>query len=145
MPLTTREIRTGSIAYFDDKLLLAEADVKHGDVHLDRPGPFVCVQVQGDRSVWSPVTTSSNQPDRLKFDTKWKRDGSPAWRNNDQYLNDGRNTFIGPNAAFLRAAADEQPFSPNRRPWLTVDGQDAVLAEIAKRGGELLQDSAADA
>jgi hypothetical protein len=145
MPLTIREIRTGSIAYFDDKLLLAETDVKHRDVHLDRPGPFVCVQVQGDKSVWSPVTTSSNQPDRLKFDARWKRDGSPAWRNNDQYLNDGFNTFIGPNAAFLRAAAGEQPFSPNRRPWLNADGQAAVLVEIAKRGGELLPDATADA
>jgi len=33
MSLTAREIRTGSIAYFDDKLLLAETEVKHGEVN----------------------------------------------------------------------------------------------------------------
>ena len=141
MALRLGEIRVGSLAYFDHKLLLAEADVRHIASGLDRPGPFVCIQKEGDRSVWTPIT-QDHRPERLVIDPKWRRQGSDAWQKGDQYLNDGRNTFVGLNDAFVRAGAKETPFVRYKRPYITAEGVSAILAEVKARNGELLKPEA---
>ena len=137
MAVTLRDIRTGSLAYFDHELLLAQPDIEHANLGLDRPGPFVCVQVKDGKSVWSPLTQDF-RPERLAIDPKWRREGSTVWREQDQYLNDGRNTFAGPNEAFVRAGAKELPFRGYRRPYITAEGVQAILEEISNRNGALL-------
>lgn len=88
MALRTSDVRVGAVAYFDHELLLAEPDIDKGDDSLNRPGPFVCVEVLGDRSVWCAIT-GEQRPERLPIDPKWRRDGSDGWRTMPQYLQDG--------------------------------------------------------
>src|SRR5690606_3729365 len=116
---------------------LAEQEIEHANLGIDRPGPFVCVQAADGRSVWSPLTQDF-RPERLEIDKKWRREGSTVWREHDQYLNDGRNTFVGPNEAFVRAGAKEMPFKGYRRPYVTAEGVEAILSEIRSRSGALL-------
>jgi hypothetical protein len=139
MALRTADARVGAIAYFDHELLLAEPDVDKGDDGLNRPGPFVCVETVGDRSVWSAITGEARQ-ERLLIEAIWRRDGSDAWRTMPQYLNDGLATYLGPTAAFVRAGSRETPFTRFRRPSISQDGIQAILAEIRKQGGTLLSD-----
>ena len=137
MPLQLREVRSGAVAYFDHVRLLSEADIEHHESGLDRPGPFLCVQVVGAQSVWCAIT-SHERPERLFLKEAWRRDGAPGWRQTAQYLQDGLNTYLGPSEAFVRAAIDETPFTPFRRPWLTPSGVAAVLQEIQEQSGRLL-------
>ncbi len=137
MPLLLEDVKLGAIAYFDHHVLLADPDIDRDDDGLNRPGPFVCVQIDGDKSVWSAVT-SEHRHERLLLQTQWRQNGSPQWRSINQYLVDGLGTYIGPTASFIRAAAAETPFVQYPRPSLTLDGVTAVLAEIEKQGGPLL-------
>ena len=139
MALRTADVRVGAIAYFDHELLLAEPDVDRGDEGLNRPGPFVCVEVIGDKSVWSAITGEA-RPERLLIEAIWRRDGSDAWRSVPQFLNDGLATYLGPTAAFVRAGSRETPFTRFRRPSLTQEGIQAVLVEVRAQGGPLLSD-----
>ncbi|WP_157214507.1 hypothetical protein [Polaromonas sp. CF318] len=136
MALRSSDVSLGTIAFFDDKLLLAEHDIDAGDTSLDRPGPFVCVQVMGAKSVWCAIT-SEYRPERLFIEPKWRQHGSDKWKEDNQYLNDGLNTFLGPNVAFLRAAAKESPFNMYRRPKINAEGVAAILFEVDKQGGPL--------
>ena len=137
MPLTQADVSVGNVAYFDHEVLLREPGIDRNDDGLNRPGPFVCVQVVGTSSVWCAVTTQWN-PKRLYLNKAWRLGGDPQWQNSDQYLVDGLNTYLGPNEAFLRAAAAEQPFAPYIRPAIDPTGIAAVLVEIDKQGGPLL-------
>ena len=137
MPLRPVEVIVGSVAYFDHEALLREPDVDRNDDGLDRPGPFVCVQVLGDRSVWCAITTQWKRK-RLHVERIWREGGDDQWRHGDQYLQDGLNTYLCPNEAFLRAAAAERPFAPHVRPHVTAQGVAAFLVEIDKQGGPLL-------
>lgn len=137
MPLQLKEVRTGAIAYFDHEILLAEQEIEHRGTGLDRPGPFLCVQVVGAQSVWCAIT-SHERPERLPIKDSWRRDGAPGWRQAAQYLQDGLNTYVGPTEAFVRAAAGENPFTPFRRPWVAPAGVEAVLQEIREQSGALL-------
>ena len=139
MPLQANDVEVGNIAYFDHEVLLREPDLDRNDDGLDRPGPFVCVQIQGARSVWSAVTTTRN-PKRLFIKREWRRGGDDQWRNSQQFLVDGLNTYLGPHEAFLRATAAERPFDPFVRPSITAEGVAAILAEIEKQGGPLLEE-----
>lgn len=137
MALRLGEIRVGSLAYLDHKLLLNETEVRHGNFGIDRPGPFVCIQREGAQSTWTPLT-QDHRPERLVIDPKWRRNGSDVWRKQDQYLNDGRNTFIGPNEAFVRAGAKENPFQRYKRPYITAEGVQAIITEVKNRNGALI-------
>jgi len=137
MPLREAEVVVGNVAYFDHEVLLQEPDIDRDDDQLDRSGPFVCVQVKDMHSVWCAITTEPN-PKRLSIETAWRIGGAPGWRSHPQYLNDGLSTYLGPTEAFLRAAAGEKPFKPYSRPAISNDGMAAILEEIDKQGGPLL-------
>jgi hypothetical protein len=143
MPLTLREIRAGAVAYLDYVELRENPEVDHGDTNINRDGPFLCVQVVGDRSCWIPLTTQ-HRLERLLIDKKWRQGGSPKFRATDLYVNDGLNTFVGPTAAFVAAGRTEIPFTAFPRPSVQTAGVEAVLAEIKKQGGPLVQDPASD-
>ena len=51
MALTLEEVEPGIVTYFDHVVLLREVDIDRDDDGIDRPGPFVCIQVVGDKSV----------------------------------------------------------------------------------------------
>lgn len=137
MPLHAPEIVVGNVAYFDDQLLVADQFIDCGDQKIDRPGPYVCVQVKGLDSVWCGITTAARK-ERLFIDIAWRIDGSPGWRQKPQYLHDGLATFFGPNSSFIACAAAEQPFAPFLRPKVSAVGIAAILAEIAAQGGPML-------
>lgn len=137
MALRSTDIFVGSVAYFDDELLLSEEDIDAGDSEVDRPGPFVCVQTKGASSVWIAMTGES-RPERLFVDPKWRMYGSDKWRQDGQYINDGLCTCLGPNEAFVRAGSKEAPFNKYRRPRISDEGIAAILLEIEKQGGPLL-------
>jgi hypothetical protein len=137
MALRVEDIFVGAVAFFDDELLLAETEIDSGGTAIDRPGPFVCVQVKDRSSVWIPVT-GEFRPERLLIKPEWRQHGSDKWREDDQFVNDGLNTFLGPNEAFLRAGAKETPFNIYKRPRIKKQGIAAILEEIDKQGGPLL-------
>lgn len=137
MALRLADIRIGSVAYLDHALLLQEPDVYKGSTTIDRPGPFLCLQVEGMESTWISLT-SEWRAERLPIDPKWRREGSQLWKEQDQYVIDGLNTFIGPNEAFVRAGANENPFKMYRRPYVVQAGVDAAIAEVVAQGGKLL-------
>lgn len=136
MPLRRSEIRVGTIAYFDHSLLLAEPAIDKGDEGLNRPGPFVCVEIVGEQSVWCAIT-GVGRPERLFIENTWRRDGSDAWLSSLLYLQDGLATYLGPSSAFIRAAINEHTFFQYRRPWITKPGMQAILAEIDRQGGQM--------
>lgn len=138
MPLTQAEVSVGNVAYFDHEVLLREPDIDRNDDGLNRPGPFVCVQVFDTSSVWCAVTTQWN-PKRIRIVKAWRLGGDPQWQNSEQYLVDGLNTYLGPNEAFLRAGAAEKPFAPFTRPVVAPVGVAAILGEIDNQGGPLLE------
>lgn len=137
MALRLADIFVGAVAYFDDELLRGESEIDGGDATIDRPGPLVCVQVKGSSSVWIPIT-GEFRPERLLLKAEWRLHGSDKWKKDDQFVNDGLNTFLGPNDAFVRAGAKESPFKMYRRPSISKEGVAAILEEIDKQDGPLL-------
>jgi hypothetical protein len=137
MPLLETEIAPGVVAYFDHELLLREPEVERNDDAIDRPGPFVCIQVEGARSVWCAIT-SRHRPERLPIASSWREAGGPSWRVGDAFLVDGLNTYVGPSAAFVRAAAAERPFYPHLRPRISTEGIAAIIEEVRRQGGPVL-------
>jgi hypothetical protein len=137
VPLAPNEIVEGAVAYFRVEILNADKDVLRLEP-TPRDGPFVCFQVEGGWSAWAPLTTQGppERPERIEIRAEWKLRGSVEWRGTAQYLNDGRNTYVGPNASFVAAAASELTFEPGvLRPRVTADGVAAVLAEVRERAG----------
>lgn len=136
MTLAEDEIEPGAVAYF-------EADAISRDDRVDKPvppsrtGPCVCVQAANGRSVWSPLTTQFRK-ERLLIAQPWRLEGSQKWQNDNIYLNDGANTYVGPDQAFVDAAKDETPFTVINRPRIADDGVKAIIKEIEKRHGKLL-------
>jgi hypothetical protein len=123
------EIEPGLVAFLDPRVLAAQAVVSHTqDPPVVRPGPFVCVSVDGDRSEWSPVTTEY-RPERLVIQRRWRSGGHPQWLRDRQYLNDGANLWRGPHEAFLAASRAEVTTALDRA-FLSTEGLAAVQAEI---------------
>jgi hypothetical protein len=136
MPLRAEDIAAGAVAYFDVGTLNADEDVSRPAFPTTRNGPFVCYQQVGNQSVWTPITTQFRR-ERLEIKAEWRSGGSPAWRENDQFVNDGATTYGGPADAFVWAASDEAPFDV--RPAVTEPGVAAIVAEVRQRGGTLLE------
>ena len=136
MPLSRPEIKAGAVAYLDYVVLRENPEVDHGDTSINRDGPFLCVQIVGDRSCWIPLTTQ-HRPERLLIEKKWRQGGSPTFKATELYVNDGLNTFVGPTAAFVAAGKSEIPFAAFPRPSVRSAGIAAVIAEINKQGGPL--------
>lgn len=85
MPLALRDIKFGAIAYLDYVVLREDPQVNHGGTRINRDGPFLCVQVLGDRSCWVPLTTQHRQ-ERLLVERKGREAGSQKFRATDLYL-----------------------------------------------------------
>lgn len=137
MPLTESEVVVGNVAYFDHEVLIREPEIDRDDDNINRPGPFVCVQVKDSDSVWCAITTEWKFK-RLMIEPAWRTGGTPKWRSDPQYLNDGLSTYLGSTKAFLRAAAAERSFAPFVRPGISAAGIVAILEEIERQGGPLL-------
>lgn len=90
--------------------------------------PFVCVDINGDRSTWTPLT-GQHRDERLFIEREWRSGGELPWRVNDTYLNDGANTYTGPNDAFVAANASERTL-PAKRARIKPEGMVAVREEI---------------
>lgn len=107
MPLSPQEIVVGAIAYFDVAILHAEpAVIVTGDpVTRDVTGnQFVCYRVDGQSSYWSPLTATYKFR-RTKIDQEWVINGYGPLAAGQVWLQDGKNTYRGPNAAFIAATA----------------------------------------
>ena len=137
MPLLLEEVQEGNVAYFNDVSLVNDPEIDRNDDGLNRPGPFLCIQVKGDRSVWIAIS-SQYRPERLLIQDPWRSGGNDYWRETPAYLIDGLNTYLGPNSSFVRAAAQERSFRPHSRPTVNQVGIAAVVAEVLRQGGPLL-------
>ena len=139
MPLTTAQITIGAIAYFDVDVLHADKGIHvTGDpVTRDVNGnQFVCYKVSGDQSYWAPLTGTYRHP-RLPIDPNWVSNGYGALSAGTVWLQDGKNTYSGPNTSFIAATATEQAFNAGQRPMLSPAGMQAILKAIKARGGAL--------
>jgi hypothetical protein len=141
MSLRRTEIACGVVAYFDHRVLIESTEVDRPDDAINRPGPFVCVQTVGDKSVWSGLTTKSDgRPERLYLRPEWRTGGEDRWREDDQFLNDGLATYLGPTSVFVAAAAAERPFGRFTRPHVTSAGIAAIIGAITEQGGWMLDE-----
>lgn len=146
MGLERDEVAVGVVANFDvDFLNDCQAIQKPASpTPPGRPRPFVCVQVQGDRSVWAPLTTqekgatSDGDGHRLPIKPEWREYGTEAWQRGDTYLNDGSTTYLGHSDAFVEASSAADTYHRKTRRWISKDGVSAILERIRARGGQLL-------
>lgn len=149
MPLTLSEIRAGAIAYLDPHTLIAQPEVEFWGPNTalpgsppasrptPRPGPFLCVEADGAKSVWVPLTTQAS----TTTDTYPRRPVDPRYlfgaygklASGQTFLSDGAASFRGPNSAFVAAAAGEQPFPTGSRPTLSINGLIPIRVEIANQ------------
>jgi hypothetical protein len=134
MPLEEHEIKPGAVAILDAASLNGSPDVTCGDdKHVFRSGPFLCVQVREGRSAWVNLTSQRDARGlRLELRQEWRLEGSDVWRNSAQFVHDARKAFVGPNAAFVTAGANELPHRPHNRPHVSEEGVAATLAEMAR-------------
>jgi hypothetical protein len=134
MPLLLEEVIPGTVAILETQPLLSNHDVRRsGDGLPFRSGPFLCAQVHDGHSTWLSITTRRDPGGlRLELRTEWLLEGSELWRSAPQYVNDARKPFIGPNAAFVLAGANELPHRPHLRPRVSQEGIEAAVAEMAK-------------
>ncbi|HEX9641191.1 MAG TPA: hypothetical protein VGB13_07745 [Candidatus Krumholzibacteria bacterium] len=135
-PVTANEIAFGLVLELDQVALERSAEV-HSTLPqgIDpdagpRPGPFVCTEVDGDSSCWSPLTRIP-RVERLEIPREWKTGGTPQWLNDPTYLNDGANLYFC-TATSVLAACVEQSAQGERR-GVTTAGVDAIRAEVAKQ------------
>lgn len=136
MPITVAEIRSGAVAYLDASTLNDDPEVTNPEHPTTRNGPFVCFAVNGQRSGWAPISTQFRE-ERLLIEESWRLSGAGAWRNADQYLNDGLTTYVGPNASFAGASQNTDTFRAANRPRVNAEGVAAILAEIQNQGGNV--------
>jgi len=130
--LAPGEVRPGLVAHLDQTRLTNDASVL--DRHPQRdtePRPFVCVCVNGGQSTWAPLTSTFRR-ERLKIEAAWRTGGIDMWRDRVCYLNDGANTYSGPDSSFLAASAEELTDAATRS-RMAAEGVAAVKAEIERQ------------
>ena len=86
-------------------------------------------------STWAPLTTKDPRQVRLFIRLEWRTGGTEKWKRDDQYLNDGATTYVGPNESFVAAAANEIPITMCERGGIKPDGLAEIRKEIVGRGG----------
>ena len=137
MALSEAEIRLGTVAYFDVSLLHADDSVVVTGDPVVRDtltgNQFVCDLVRGGSSFWAPLTATWRK-ERLRIERSCIAHGYGPLAHGEVFLQDGKNTYSGQHAAFVRAAAAEEPIA-GRRPSLTELGVASVVAVVSKRGG----------
>jgi hypothetical protein len=137
MPLTAQEIEVGVVAYFDVDFLAQCEDVSQPTNATKHNRPFLCIQVVGSQSVWTPLTWTPAR-ERLCIEAAWRYGGTAAWRSGTSYLNDGTTTYVGCTASFIAASVTTDNYFPHTRQRVNASGVQAVLAEIRACGGQLL-------
>lgn len=140
MPLLIEEIVPGVVAILDATILLAQPEIQYAESNNKfRSGPFLCVQVKDGKALWVNITTQKDHRGlRLELKDEWRLDGSETWRGQPQFVHDARKSFIAPLEAFVVAGANELPHQPHKRPRVSNEGVQAVLAELAKFGTPML-------
>lgn len=140
MPLLLNEIVPGVVAILEPEKLLNNPAVKRREDAIPfRSGPFVCVQVRDGQSTWLNISTKKDHRGlRLELRTEWLLDGSEIWRGAPQFVSDARQTFVGPNEAFVAAGVNELPHRPHLRPRVSQEAVAAAIAEIKKYGANAL-------
>lgn len=138
MPLSEPEIVPGAIAYFDAQMLNNDTRVMKSGDPVARAGSgnqFVCYKVEGGRSFWAPLTATWRE-ERLRIEAAWVTNGYGPLAAGEVFLQDGKNTYAGPMAAFVAAAAGESTFEAGR-PLLSLDGVTQVLSTAVARQGQI--------
>ena len=136
MALSSAQIRPGIVAYLDAAALNADAAVVKPVSPTTRNGPFLCFARSGQMSGWAPISTQ-HRDERLLISQEWRVSGGGSWQQDDQYLNDGSTTYVGPNASFIAAATATDKFDAATRPRVLPAGVTAVVGEIQARGGKV--------
>ena len=111
MPLSETEIVPGAIAYFDANMLNDDTRVtKFGDpvARAGSGNQFVCYKVAGDRSFWAPLTATWRK-ERLRIEAAWVTTGYDPLAVGDVFLQDGKNTYVGPHEAFVVSGGCSHP------------------------------------
>lgn len=141
MAIEPSEIVPGAVAYFNVHKLNRSRDIWKPERGIPRPGPFVCIESDEDEwATFTPLTSQWN-PDRLPIPRSWRSGGADKWlRDATMFLVDGQNTYIGHWRFFTWASAGELLFDPGRRPNLTEVAVQAILDEVRRCGGRLLED-----
>jgi hypothetical protein len=138
MALTIAEIKPGAVAYFDVAVLHADPEVSvTGDpVKRDVTGnQFVCYRVEQNKSYWSPLTATFKFK-RTLIKAEWVSNGYGPLGAGKVWLQDGKNTYQGPNQSFMAATATEGPFEV-ARPTLSNEALTEIHLAIKGRGGAL--------
>lgn len=130
LSLELNEIVPGAVAILDGAALCNDPDITTTEGPQAGMRPFVCVKIEGDNSIWLEITTRWSRP-RLCLNA-WKVPGSDKWMRDDQYLQDARKYFAGPNSSFVAASANELPHQPHHRPSIDNEGVKAIADEIQK-------------
>lgn len=132
MKASTAEFQPGLVLWIDQKMLMDDPTVDES--FAQRYGtmrPFVCVDVVGNRSTWTPLT-GQHRVERLRIEREWRSGGELPWRVGETYLNDGANTYTGPSTAFVAANSKERTV-PSKRARISDQGLAAVRAEIERQ------------
>ena len=138
MPLTFAEIQPGAVAYFDVAVLHTDPAVKVTGDPVQRfvtGNQFVCYKIDDKTSSWSPLTATYKFR-RTLIDAAWVTNGYGPLGAGKVWLQDGKNTYTGPNASFAAATATEHAFAV-ARPSLSAAAITAIHAAIKARGGAL--------
>jgi len=91
--------------------------------------PFVVDHSGNGRACVAPLTRSPGKGGRLWIAPSWRRGGDFKWHHGDIYLNDGANTFEGPEVA-LRRAYCGNGITWTKYGWITAEGMEAIRREI---------------
>lgn len=123
--------------FFDVEKLRTDPDVLTTLTETEAIGnrPFLCVEADDSSSDWSPLTTETSNPMRVKIKQEWKRGDERQWMEDPQSLNDGRNVWRGPNSSFVAASHLERT-TKDKRSFVVKPGVDEVRAEIEQRRNE---------
>ncbi|MFJ2446777.1 hypothetical protein [Pseudomonas sp. NPDC087626] len=130
MTLGLDEIKPGAVAILDSAALFSDPEITTTEGPQSGMRPFVCVRVEGEDSIWLKITTQWSKP-RLCLNA-WKVPGSDTWMHDNQYLQDARKHFSGPNSSFITASANELLHQPHDRPSIGEEGVQAISDEIRK-------------
>ena len=141
-PIGIDEIAPGIVVRLDPSVLLEDERVCHTQVPpVNRPGPFLCVEVEGEMTTWAGLTTtdkksvrpthSAGRPvGRLALKQEWRSGGPRRWRLADQFLADGASLWRGPKEVFVAASWQEAKVRTPNRAYVSEEGLDAVRIEI---------------
>lgn len=133
-------MRPGIVAYLNVRVLGRNPEIRvvHGAIP-PRSGPFLCVEVDEERSrsSWVPITTRRDTcGTRIPLDRdKWA--ANPMGRLPSSYVSDNWALYEGPNWAFATASAGQETFR-GARPELKANSLLGIAERMFARmvGGE---------